>query len=174
MTEPTCDEIIEMLAAHESGLLDDSQQRAVRAHVENCAKCEAELQALTRTSALLDDSEPLKPSRDLWPGIAGKLAPRRPSAAWWRVLVPSRRTWPAFAAAAAIILIVAASILYPFHPSEKPGFVPGLLAREQDEEAPLFVGWHAEASLASGVADQYALVFVAAANAARLEEAEGL
>src|SRR5262249_22948629 len=54
-------------------------------HLHGCPECreqERELRALLAAAAVLPEEIP--PSRDLWPGIEGRLGPRAPRAGWRR------------------------------------------------------------------------------------------
>jgi len=155
MTRTDCSRIRGLLADYQAGLLDGRRAEEVAAHVAECEACAAELAALRRTAALLDATEPARPSRDLWPRIAAQLRPRERPRAWWQSLVPATpRT--AFALAAVVVLLVALAVVFPTH-SERP---PAPLPHAVDDDAPLFAQWHAEASIRSGLADPYALALV--------------
>ena len=114
-----CDQARRLLAEFQAGALHGRRNDEVAAHVAACEGCRAELAALRGTAALLDGTEPLRPSRDLWPQIAAQLKPREPSRAWWGGLVPSTPR-AAIAVAAVIVLIVALSVVFPVHLSEGP------------------------------------------------------
>jgi predicted anti-sigma-YlaC factor YlaD len=127
----------------------------VAEHLADCVACRAELVALEHTADLLSTTTPQRPSRDLWPGIAAQLAPRKPARAWWRILMPARPHW---ALAAAAVIVVALVLLLPFAADHGPGV---RLPFEADDEAPLFAQWHAQASLSTGLADPGAVALVA-------------
>jgi anti-sigma factor RsiW len=75
----THEEFEERLSDYLDGELTDSEQRAVAAHLAECASCARtlrDLDAVVRTAAALP---PAAPSADLWAGIAARLeavAPR--------------------------------------------------------------------------------------------------
>lgn len=112
------------LSEYVDGDLSKRKQRALEHHLKACADCAAIVQELRGVVAeaprLKIDSEPL---RDLWPGVARRLAPRTK---------PARPPWltfpgtliPRLAAAAAVAaLIVAALLLRPPSPSAPPAQV---------------------------------------------------
>lgn len=168
MTERKCDDILKRLPDYQAGALEQAEWDSVEAHLAACAACRAELTALERTAAVLDDTKARAPSRDLWPAIAAQLSPRRTSSVWWRIPVPRQPAWR-LALVAAIVLFVAFSILVPplSGPPDSARLVAGV-----DEEAPIFARWHAEASLSTGMADPYALAVVVSRETTRLEETE--
>jgi len=152
-----CDRAQALLADYQAGALNERQAAAVAAHVAECERCAAELAALERTATLLDATEPRRPSRDLWPGIAAQLKPREAQRAWWRSLVPASPR-AALGLAAAVMVIVALMVVLPQHWATPPTVA---LPQAEDEDAALFAQWHAEASLTSGMADAQALALMA-------------
>jgi anti-sigma factor RsiW len=169
MEDRTCEHTIRLLPDYQAGLLADAKREQVESHLAACAACRAELEALEQTVGVLDQTRPLAPSRDLWPAIAAQLSPGRTSSVWWRIPVSRQPAWR-LALAAAIVLFVAFSIL--FGPVSGP--YDARLVGQADEEAPVFVRWHAEASLSTGMADPYALAVIHSKHTARLEEADSL
>jgi len=159
-----------MLADYSTGSLGEAEAAHVRSHLETCQACRAELASLERTGDLLNGTEPMQPGADLWPGIAAKLAPREPARQWWRVLLPNRRTWPAFAAAAAILLLVIVPMVGTRVSHGPMVAIPAAV----DEEAPMFAQWYAEASLSNGASDPYALALALSERKAAAKEAEAL
>jgi anti-sigma factor RsiW len=155
MTPTDCSDIRGMLADYQAGLLGGRRRAEVEQHLAGCEACRAELRALEATAKVLDETEPLRPSRDLWPGIARQLTPRRRPQAWWHSLVPSSPR-AAFALAAVVVLLVAVAIVFPIHSHHPLAPLPHAV----DEDAPLFAQWHAQASIRSGLADPYALALV--------------
>lgn len=68
-----CNELESLLPVYLEGDLDAALSRAVRRHVEGCARC-AEL--LNEVAAIVSDARdlpPLTPSRDLWPEIDARI-----------------------------------------------------------------------------------------------------
>jgi len=167
MADIKCSEVLTALPDYQAGVLEGARRSAVEAHLAACSSCRGELAALERAAALLDETEALKPSRDLWPAVAAQLSPRKAAWAWWRIPAPRQGGWPAVLAVA-IVLVIAAAVLMP--PLSEPPEWAGLTS-QADEEAPVYARWHAEASLTSGMADPYALAFVVSRQTARLEEA---
>lgn len=168
MTKITCNAVREKLADYQLDALGASEHAAVDAHVKDCKDCRAELHALEATAEALSRTEVRKPTRDVWPGIAARLSPRRE--AWWRPLLPTARMWPAYATAALLVVLVVGAALHggptPAPTVELPSAV--------DAEAALFAGWHAEASMSSGMADTLALALVVQTEDRRLEAADPL
>ena len=169
MADFKCDDSLKLLADYQAGSLDGARRDAVEAHLAACRSCRQELAALERTASVLGETKGLAPSRDLWPGVAAQLQPRRAARPWWRTLIPEQRPWAVAAAVATLlVLIVAGSVLLP--PASGPP-ESARLVTQADEDAPVYARWHAEASLTSGMADPYALAFAVSRQTARLEEA---
>ena len=166
MVGPKCSEVVNALADYQAGVLEGARRSAVEAHLAACSACRQELAALERAAALLDETQALKPSRDLWPGVAAQLQPRRAPRPWWSIPVPRQPAWR-FALAAAFVLFVAFSVLV----GPLSGPHEARLVAQVDEDAPVYALWHAEASLTNGMADPYALAFAVSRQTARLEEA---
>lgn len=103
----SCRQIGRLLPEYSVGALDEAAADRVREHVEDCAACRRELEALTEVGELLTPIEVLTPPRDLWPGIAAQLAPRRARMSWWRA---HSRPALAVATAAAVLLVVAVGL----------------------------------------------------------------
>jgi len=151
-----CDAVRRLLAEFEADALSGRRAEDVAAHVTDCDACRAELAALRHTGRLLDATGPLRPSRDLWPQIAAQLAPRPVARPWWRTPALSTPR-AAYGVAAAIVLIVALSVLLPAHLGNGPDAV---LPHAVDDDAALFAQWHAQASLTSGMADSQAVALI--------------
>lgn len=104
------DHLGERLSAYLDGELTGEELRAAEAHVVACAECRTaldDLRHLTRRAASLDDRPP---ERDLWAGIAARLAAGAEPGV---VSLPSRRRRFAFSvpqlAAAALALMALSS-----------------------------------------------------------------
>lgn len=72
----TCDAFQELLPDYLEGALPDSALADAELHLAACAACRSlvtDLQQISHEAAAL---APLAPSRDLWPGIAARIAPR--------------------------------------------------------------------------------------------------
>ena len=101
----TCAETRDRLDDYVDGALGGAEVHDVELHLAACAECAGEvsrLRALLAGAAALPPE--MSPPRDLWPGIAERIAASRP-----RPAAPSvRRPWsmsPAFLAAAAAVLV---------------------------------------------------------------------
>jgi hypothetical protein len=108
----TCGEAQDRLDDYVDGSLPEAQLHEMELHLDQCAACRGEESRLRR---LLDQAAALpremKPGRDLWPAIAGRIgeeeaggaeAPGRAARAW---------TSPAALAAAAAVLLAVASLV---------------------------------------------------------------
>jgi len=109
----TCDGLAEQLARYLEDELPETARAALDAHAASCALCDsllADLDAIRREAAALP---PLEPSRDLWAGIAARIAApvvpleraRRPRAA-------SRRAWVLPSMAAAALVLITAGVTH--------------------------------------------------------------
>jgi anti-sigma factor RsiW len=81
---PGCGRTLEALDDYLDGALDEASFQEVELHLAGCADCAAEhrmLRELVARAAALPRS--IAPPRDLWPGIAERLAPRRPAVSRW-------------------------------------------------------------------------------------------
>ena len=145
-----CRQAKRLLSLHCAGALSKARRDSVEAHVADCAACRRELDALARTAALLSETPPLRPGRDLWPGVATQLAPRPARVAWWRPLTPAR----GLAVAALMLVVVLALVAAPHSPRDTT------LVRGADEDAALYAHWHAQASATIGLADPYVVAWV--------------
>jgi anti-sigma-K factor RskA len=98
----------EALAALALGCLDTEEDAEVRAHVEGCATCRAELRALEETGALLAYAAPdAAPSEGLRARLLAGL-PRRRSYAWFERLL---ERWPRLVPVTAVSAVALAAIL---------------------------------------------------------------
>lgn len=104
----TCSELDEVLDAYLDGTLDPAQRGIVEAHLAGCPECRAQAGALR---SLLADARALppeiRPTRELWPGIASRLDAS--VVRDFKTRPQPRRRWAPLAAAA--VLLVAASVL---------------------------------------------------------------
>lgn len=157
MRRDDCRTILELLPQYHVGALRGRRLRAVEEHLSTCTECQRELEALSATAELLDATEPLRPSRDLWPAVAAALRSRETRPAWFRSLVPVTPR-AAVAASLLVVVIVAAVVLLPVRQSHEPA---AILPRGVDDEALLFAQWHAEATLTSALANPYAAALTA-------------
>jgi anti-sigma-K factor RskA len=118
----TCDQAKERLDDYVDGTLREAELHEVEMHLATCAACadeERRLRAfLARVAALRAE---VSPARDLWPGIASRIAAVRPRAA---VRTFPRAWWtPAagLAAAAAVVVALGATLLRVGSPSAREG-----------------------------------------------------
>lgn len=113
----TCEEAKDRLDDYVDGTLREAELHDLELHLAACAGCADEergLRALLARVAALP--EEMSPSRDLWPGIAERIAAVRPRPA---ALGP-RRIWswsPALLAAAAAVLVALGSLARVWAPS---------------------------------------------------------
>ena len=114
MTEATmiCGDVDERLPDYLEETLDEATRRRVRQHVATCARCSsliAELEAITVDAAALPQ---LRPSRDLWAGIAERI--ETPVIALGAADMPFRRRMPGWmiGAIAAGLVFATAGVTY--------------------------------------------------------------
>lgn len=123
-----CEECRDKLARYGLGAAP-AEEAAVRAHLAECAQCRAQLEAYERLGELLAPVERVRPERDLWPGVAIRLQPRRAS-----VFAHLAQRWqPTLAAAAVLLAVAVGAVLYRNQP---PAVNPGseLLAAGYQEQ----------------------------------------
>lgn len=113
----TCEEANDRLDDYVDGTLTEAELHDVELHLAACAGCaeeERRLRALLARVAALP--EEMSPSRDLWPGIAERIAAVRP-----RPAAPGpRRIWswsPALLAAAAAVLVALGGLARVWRPA---------------------------------------------------------
>jgi hypothetical protein len=123
----TCEEARDRLDDYLDGELGEAGLHEVELHLAGCAACAAEerrLRALLAGAAALPRE--MSPPRDLWPGIAERIAAARPRPA--RPVV--RRVWswsPALlAAAAAVVVAMGATLARVWPPTAVPGAATGV------------------------------------------------
>jgi len=110
----------DLLSDYLDGELPPARKREMERHLTECPECRAVLEDLrllvTRSRALED----MPPDRDLWPGIAARLA-GEPTATTQPAMTPRRRSWtarrisisiPQFAAACAAVLALVAGFAW--------------------------------------------------------------
>ncbi len=100
-----CEELrSEWLSAWVDGDVDEAQRRRIEEHLAGCPGCCEEAAALEDLSrAARELPREIEPARDLWPGIAGRIAAAG--------LTPSRRRAVAWRGIAAAALVVAAVLV---------------------------------------------------------------
>ena len=120
---PHCERTLEALDDYVDGALGEAAFQEVELHLAGCADCAAEHRMLRE---LLDRAAALPravaPPRDLWPGVAGRLASRRPAASAW--------TMGLAAAAALAVAVTMVSRPQPEAPTGTPPSTPVAAATE--------------------------------------------
>jgi hypothetical protein len=106
----TCADVLARLDDYEDGLLSEAELHAIELHLAGCDGCRAEAarsRSLLRKAA--SAAREMDPPRDLWPGIAERIAAEREPVVGRR----ARRflSHPSGLAAAAAVLVALASIL---------------------------------------------------------------
>ena len=107
----TCAETKDRLDDYVDGALGGAELHEVELHLAGCAACAAEergLRALLAGAAALPRE--MGPSRDLWPGIAERIAAARPRPA--PAVVRRAWSWSPALAAAAVLVALGAALLY--------------------------------------------------------------
>jgi anti-sigma factor RsiW len=116
-TNPDCGRSLAALDDYADGSLDEAAFQEVELHLAGCADCAAEhrmlRELLDRAAAL---PRAIAPPHDLWPGIAERLAPRRPAASRW--------TMGLAAAAALAVAVTIVSRPRPDVPASAPPTTP--------------------------------------------------
>jgi anti-sigma factor RsiW len=129
------------------GLLDEPERRAVQRHLDECATCRAEVEALQALrSAAQQLPRQMQPPRDLWAGIASRIEQQRQEEAepageapdrvqvlhvdFGRRARPGWGTQRGMLAAAAIALVVLSSSVTAMLMRSGPGTDPGSVAIE--------------------------------------------
>jgi hypothetical protein len=113
----TTDPFIDQLSEYLDGELSAPERAAVDAHLARCAGCRAtleELRAVVLEAASLDDGPP---SRDLWAGVAARLAPGgqlRGIVSPFRRAISSRLsfTLPQLAAAGLTLMVLSGGLVW--------------------------------------------------------------
>ena len=113
----TCEDVRDRLPEHALGTLEGADELAVRRHLRSCASCRAELASLgDGLSMFASAAHDRTPPPELMQRVLGVIEDE------WRD-APSRapagnRTWQAFAAAAAVLALVA-SLAWGFRANER-------------------------------------------------------
>ena len=107
-----CNECRDKLPQYSLGVLGASEVAAIQEHLAECPDCRAELEAFERLDEVMTPAAQVAPERDLWPGVAERLQPRRAPVFEW--LMPQwSRAWVGAAVAAAVVLmLVVGGLLY--------------------------------------------------------------
>lgn len=106
----TCAQVDAALLDYLEEALDDDARARIDEHVSGCLRCHSMLRDINAIRAEAAQLPELTPSRDLWAGISARI---EPAVVPLRSPRESRRTWiPAYAAAAAALVIATAGITY--------------------------------------------------------------
>lgn len=111
----------EMLGAYALGELDENQRTALRAHLDGCEHCRAQLREVEPVAAALAEADPRlfeaeepRPSADLWERTIARVDRARQTE---DELQRRRRNrlvrWSAFVAAAALLVVIGSFALVP-------------------------------------------------------------
>ena len=123
MTGSDCERTLATLDDYVDGALEEAAFQEVELHLAGCAACAAEhdaLRELLARAAALPRS--VAPPRDLWPGIAERLAPRRPAASRWTMGL----------AAAAALAVAVTMVSRSEHEAERaPGATTAVVAVDE-------------------------------------------
>lgn len=96
---------VDRLSDYLDGELSGRERRACEEHLRRCADCAAVFDELCDVVARAERTNtPIEPGRDLWPGIAARLAPGRADKSASRLPILIGRLRPQLAAAAVIVL----------------------------------------------------------------------
>jgi anti-sigma factor RsiW len=107
----TCARVDSILLDYLEETLDDATRAAVNEHVASCVRCTSLLRDIDSIRSEAERLPELAPSRDLWEGIAARIEPAVVPLA--RTQQERTRRWiPAYAAAAAGLVIATAGITY--------------------------------------------------------------
>jgi hypothetical protein len=108
---PECREVEPLLSPWLDGELDESRDRAVRAHLRSCPACAERAEELRQIQGAAAALAPHEPPADLWARVEARLAreeePARPR--WWWWLQAWRR--PLLLGSAGLAAVAAAVIL---------------------------------------------------------------
>lgn len=110
--------VIERLSAYLDGELRPEERHGVERHLAGCADCAAVLTDLERVVRAARSVEDRPPAKDLWPGIASRLGPRKgPSVIPIRAAGAGGRrrfsfTLPQLAAAAIALVVISAAVVW--------------------------------------------------------------
>lgn len=116
-----CDAFEATVAEWLDGTLAPEARAAADAHVGGCARCAALVADLERIMTDARALPELVPSRDLWPGIAERIAPPVLALPTGGAVAPARpAAWRRWAAAAALVVVSAGSTWWLMRPG-----VPG-------------------------------------------------
>lgn len=89
----TCDELEAQLGDYLEGTLDDAAVAAFELHLSGCPGCTTLVRDFETIARAAAELPPLTPSRDLWPGIEGRIGTPVVTLAARAPALPSSRTW---------------------------------------------------------------------------------
>ena len=123
----TCEEAKDRLDDYVDGTLTEAELHGVELHLAGCAACAEEERGLRALLARVAEMpREMSPSRDLWPGIAERIAAVRS-----RPAAPApRRIWswsPALLAAAAAVVVALGGLARVWPPASGPATTTGAL-----------------------------------------------
>jgi hypothetical protein len=134
------DHITDRLSEYRDGELRDAERAEIEAHLATCAECSAVLADIDVVAMSAASLGALKPPRDLWPGIAARIAAEPKQASGDDVIPitaaprPPRRfsfTVPQLAAAAIVLALAAAGAARVL--PQRGGGVAGPVAARADD-----------------------------------------
>ena len=82
----TCEKIQEMLPAYQDGELSAENEKAVKAHLEECAACQREEQLLPASWEMLGELKPIEPSPDFQARFWARVRQEEAKQTGWRVM----------------------------------------------------------------------------------------
>jgi hypothetical protein len=134
MRPPACEAIAEELVAYVDGEQPEPERVRIASHVAGCAPCRRELERIAKVNALVASLRPIEPSADLGERFRRRLEDEpagAPAVHSWR---PALWWVPAFAAAAATVLVWYWMLSRPA--SDGPGLAPGSAEIAAGPDAP--------------------------------------
>jgi hypothetical protein len=158
------------LSEYLDGELGERERTACAAHLERCAECARVLAALTAVKERVAALPALAAPADLWSAIAARLEPAAESPRVHDLAAARARRWtfsfsaPAFAAAAAGLVLVTAAVMWT---AARFGVLPGV-STPATTQAPLAAN---SRGAAPGVQPPVSLVPPAGGRAARFADA---
>ena len=110
----TTDSFIDRLSEYLDGELSPPERAAVDAHLTQCEECRATLEDLRGVVAEASLLRDVRPARDLWSGVAARIAPPRARVSPFRRAITSRLsfTLPQLAAAAVALMVLSGGLVW--------------------------------------------------------------
>ena len=128
---------VDRLSEYLDGDLSTGERRACEEHVAHCAGCATALDEMRRLVSRAERmNRPIEPGRDLWPGIAKRLASKPGDTAASRL--PSLIAWlrPQLAAAALVVVACLAVLVWVLHVRSEQPVQPATAAQPVPAPAP--------------------------------------